>query len=140
MKHSFRLRLCRTEFFQPCRWRRVQNYRFESVLTKFTRPSYLVGSPEEGKLGLQVLVDLVECELLAGHGLNGHDDEGDVAIRRLLLAAGACGGSIRIHSKTNVYLNWPSINAMFVPMECRMDAGCITHNMVYGNNQKILGP
>ena len=63
---------------------------FESVPIKSTVSTYLVGSPEEGELGLQVLVDLVERELLAGDGLNGHDDEGDVAVRRLLLTAGAC--------------------------------------------------
>ena len=50
---------------------------------------YLVGTPEEWKLGLEVLVDLVEGELLSGHGLDGHHDQGDVAVRRLLLAAGA---------------------------------------------------
>ena len=67
-------------------------HRLESASIKSTVSTYLVGSPEEGELGLQVLVDLVERELLAGDGLNGHDDEGDVAVRRLLLAAGACGG------------------------------------------------
>ena len=52
--------------------------------------AYLIGSPEEGELGLQVLVDLVESQLFAGHGLDGHHDQGDVAVRRLLLTAGAC--------------------------------------------------
>ena len=38
------------------------------------------------------MVDLVEGELLSGHGLDGHHDKGDVAVRRLLLAAGTCNG------------------------------------------------
>ena len=69
MKHSLRDRLWRTEFFQP--WHHHHHH--------------LVGAAEEGELLLEELVDLGEGELLAGHALDGHHDEGDVAVGRLLL-------------------------------------------------------
>ena len=47
------------------------------------------------------MVDLVEGKLLAGDGLDGHDDQGDVAVRRLLLTAGACDG-IRFRCREGV--------------------------------------
>ena len=46
----------------------------------------LIRSPEERKFLLEELINLRECELLAGDGLDGHDNEGDVAIGRLLLS------------------------------------------------------
>ena len=50
----------------------------------------LVGSSEERELLLEELVDLGQSELLAGDGLDGHHDEGDVAVGRLLLPPHPC--------------------------------------------------
>jgi hypothetical protein len=50
--------------------------------------SYLIGSSEEWKLCLQESVDLAKSEFLAGHRLDGHHYEGDVAVGGLLLPPG----------------------------------------------------
>ena len=42
------------------------------------------------------MVDLRECEFLAGDGLDGHHDEGDVAVGRLLLPPHPCTQQIVI--------------------------------------------
>lgn len=44
----------------------------------------LVGAAEEGEARLQELIDLAERQALAGRALDGHDDERDVRVGRLL--------------------------------------------------------
>ena len=46
----------------------------------------LIRATEEWELLLKELIDLGEGELLAGDGLDGHDDEGNVAVGWLLLS------------------------------------------------------
>jgi len=82
MKHSLRLRLCLTEFFQPLKMMIV---RMENAFQEF----YLVGSAKEWEFGLEILIDFVERQFLGGHRLDGHDDQGDVAVRGLLLPSRA---------------------------------------------------
>ena len=50
----------------------------------------LVRSAEEGEPLLQELVDLAQCTPLCWCRLYGHDDEGDIGVRRLLLPSYLC--------------------------------------------------